>query len=271
MSLSDGTAEALRSLRRDLHRHPEPAWCEFRTTARIVEACDRIGVEAESVIRYNLVLAVRRVATDRPDAVGEAIPTLIDVVATDTDDDVIRTAALALSDVAEADPDAVGHERLSEITDGFQSADAEARQYVAWTLDEAARDSPDLVAETTPALAAALEDPHAGTRTRATRALVRLAQWDLSVVREHAPTLVSNLTHGDSGVADISGRVEYDALRADDDGTACDYTPGSCDFVYFGKSDLQPTDEMAGLLNYAGRNSNLDLTDLEPKGGENQH
>ena len=27
-----------RELRRDLHRHPEPAWCEFYTTARIVEA-----------------------------------------------------------------------------------------------------------------------------------------------------------------------------------------------------------------------------------------
>ncbi len=27
----------LRSFRRDLHQHPEPAWCEFYTTARIVE------------------------------------------------------------------------------------------------------------------------------------------------------------------------------------------------------------------------------------------
>ena len=27
-----------RAFRRDLHRHPEPAWCEFYTTARIVEA-----------------------------------------------------------------------------------------------------------------------------------------------------------------------------------------------------------------------------------------
>ena len=29
--------EELRSFRRDLHSHPEPAWCEFYTTARIVE------------------------------------------------------------------------------------------------------------------------------------------------------------------------------------------------------------------------------------------
>jgi len=32
-------------LRRDLHRHPEPGWCEFYTTARIVEALERIGVD----------------------------------------------------------------------------------------------------------------------------------------------------------------------------------------------------------------------------------
>jgi aminobenzoyl-glutamate utilization protein A len=34
------------SLRRDLHRRPEPAWREFWTTARIVEECERIGVDA---------------------------------------------------------------------------------------------------------------------------------------------------------------------------------------------------------------------------------
>ena len=31
------TDDDLRSLRRDLHRHPEPAWCEFYTTARLIE------------------------------------------------------------------------------------------------------------------------------------------------------------------------------------------------------------------------------------------
>ena len=30
-------ADALTEFRRDLHQHPEPAWCEFYTTARIVE------------------------------------------------------------------------------------------------------------------------------------------------------------------------------------------------------------------------------------------
>ncbi|WP_135663356.1 amidohydrolase [Halorhabdus rudnickae] len=39
------TPEHLISLRRDLHRHPEPAWREFYTTARILEELDRIGVD----------------------------------------------------------------------------------------------------------------------------------------------------------------------------------------------------------------------------------
>ena len=39
------TRDRLVALRRDLHRHPEPAWCEFYTTARIVEACERVGVD----------------------------------------------------------------------------------------------------------------------------------------------------------------------------------------------------------------------------------
>ncbi|MCD2202086.1 amidohydrolase [Halobacterium sp. KA-6] len=43
--MSADTAERLVALRRDLHRHPEPAWCEFYTTARIVEECRRIGVD----------------------------------------------------------------------------------------------------------------------------------------------------------------------------------------------------------------------------------
>ena len=37
--------DRLIELRRDLHRHPEPAWREFYTTARIVEELDRIGVD----------------------------------------------------------------------------------------------------------------------------------------------------------------------------------------------------------------------------------
>jgi len=39
------TETDLVALRRDLHRHPEPAWREFRTTSRIVDELERIGVD----------------------------------------------------------------------------------------------------------------------------------------------------------------------------------------------------------------------------------
>jgi aminobenzoyl-glutamate utilization protein A len=37
--------DRLVALRRELHRHPEPAWTEFWTTARVVEELERIGVD----------------------------------------------------------------------------------------------------------------------------------------------------------------------------------------------------------------------------------
>ncbi|MFB6268354.1 MAG: amidohydrolase [Halobacterium sp.] len=45
------TRQRLVALRRDLHRHPEPAWCEFYTTARVVAECRRVGVDALHVGR----------------------------------------------------------------------------------------------------------------------------------------------------------------------------------------------------------------------------
>ncbi len=44
MAVDDGV-DRLVSLRRDLHRFPEPAWREFRTTARIVSELESIGVD----------------------------------------------------------------------------------------------------------------------------------------------------------------------------------------------------------------------------------
>lgn len=35
----------LAAVRREFHRYPEPAWCEFATTARIVDYAERIGVD----------------------------------------------------------------------------------------------------------------------------------------------------------------------------------------------------------------------------------
>jgi aminobenzoyl-glutamate utilization protein A len=37
--------DRLVELRREFHRRPEPAWCEFWTTARVVEEIERIGVD----------------------------------------------------------------------------------------------------------------------------------------------------------------------------------------------------------------------------------
>ncbi|MDS0295596.1 amidohydrolase [Halogeometricum luteum] len=50
-SESDGGTESrpvrdhLSEVRRAFHRDPEPAWCEFATTARVVEYAERIGVD----------------------------------------------------------------------------------------------------------------------------------------------------------------------------------------------------------------------------------
>ncbi|WP_435194142.1 amidohydrolase [Natronomonas sp. EA1] len=39
----------LRELRREFHEHPEPGWCEFQTTARLVRELERIGVDELAV------------------------------------------------------------------------------------------------------------------------------------------------------------------------------------------------------------------------------
>ena len=38
--------ESLISFRRDLHKHPEPAWCEFYTTARLIEALNERNLDS---------------------------------------------------------------------------------------------------------------------------------------------------------------------------------------------------------------------------------
>ena len=53
-----------RTLRRDLHRHPEPAWCEFYTTARIVDALRSRPVDAIHVGPEALSTDDRRAVPD---------------------------------------------------------------------------------------------------------------------------------------------------------------------------------------------------------------
>ena len=58
------TRQRLVALRRDLHGHPEPAWCEFYTTARVVEECRRVGVDELHVGRDAIDPAARMAVPD---------------------------------------------------------------------------------------------------------------------------------------------------------------------------------------------------------------
>ena len=49
--MSEDARTSVRELRREFHRIPEPGWREFRTTARIVEELERIGVDEVAVGR----------------------------------------------------------------------------------------------------------------------------------------------------------------------------------------------------------------------------
>ncbi|MFB6106075.1 MAG: amidohydrolase [Halobacteriaceae archaeon] len=51
-------------LRREFHVHPEPAWCEFWTTARIVSELERIGVDEVYVGRDAVAADARRAVPD---------------------------------------------------------------------------------------------------------------------------------------------------------------------------------------------------------------
>jgi len=53
--------ERLTALRRELHRHPEPAWCEYWTTSRVVDEVERIGVD-ELLVGPELLAADPRMA-----------------------------------------------------------------------------------------------------------------------------------------------------------------------------------------------------------------
>ena len=58
--------DRLVAFRRDLHRHPEPAWCEFYTTGRIVDELERIGVD-DLAIGPDLLEGDARMAVPRDD------------------------------------------------------------------------------------------------------------------------------------------------------------------------------------------------------------
>ena len=53
--------DRLVGLRRDLHRYPEPAWCEYYTTSRVVGELERVGVD-ELLVGTDLLAADARMA-----------------------------------------------------------------------------------------------------------------------------------------------------------------------------------------------------------------
>jgi len=66
----DDRRERLVALRRDLHSHPEPAWCEYWTTSRIVDELDRIGVE-NRVVGPELLAGEARMAVPAEETLAE--------------------------------------------------------------------------------------------------------------------------------------------------------------------------------------------------------
>jgi aminobenzoyl-glutamate utilization protein A len=62
--MSQTSRESLVSLRRELHRYPEPAWREFYTTSRIVDELERIGVDELYVGREALASDERMAVPD---------------------------------------------------------------------------------------------------------------------------------------------------------------------------------------------------------------
>lgn len=70
MSLAIPESDRLVALRRDLHRHPEPAWCEFYTTARIVEEVRSIGVD-ELHVGADAIDPENRLSVPSEDALAE--------------------------------------------------------------------------------------------------------------------------------------------------------------------------------------------------------
>ncbi|GAB3419815.1 M20 family metallo-hydrolase [Haloparvum alkalitolerans] len=65
--MSHDVQARLSDLRRAFHRHPEPGWREFRTTARVVEELERIGVDEIAVGREALATDDRMAVPDEAD------------------------------------------------------------------------------------------------------------------------------------------------------------------------------------------------------------
>jgi aminobenzoyl-glutamate utilization protein A len=119
--------ERLVELRRDLHRHPEPAWCEFWTTARIVEELERTDLD-ELHLGEDVVDSDARMAVPGAETLGEWRDRALDAGA---DPDLVErmagghTGAVAVLERGEGPT--VG---LRVDIDGLPRAESEAEDHV---------------------------------------------------------------------------------------------------------------------------------------------
>ena len=68
--MSRDVRNRLSDLRREFHRHPEPGWCELRTTARVVDELERIGVD-DLAVGEEALAADERMAVPPKDELDE--------------------------------------------------------------------------------------------------------------------------------------------------------------------------------------------------------
>ncbi|NHN49483.1 M20 family metallo-hydrolase [Halostella sp. JP-L12] len=68
--MSHDVRNRLSALRREFHRHPEPGWCELRTTARVVDELERIGVD-DLAVGEEALAADERMAVPSKDELDE--------------------------------------------------------------------------------------------------------------------------------------------------------------------------------------------------------
>ena len=60
--MSEPARGRLAELRRDLHRYPEPGWCEFHTTGRLTEELRAIGPGAHDPAGWMVISHDERLA-----------------------------------------------------------------------------------------------------------------------------------------------------------------------------------------------------------------
>jgi aminobenzoyl-glutamate utilization protein A len=114
--------DRLVEIRRDLHRHPEPAWREFYTTARIVEELERIGVD-ELHVGPDAIASDERMAVPDDEELDEWYEQARDAGA---DEEILQkleggyTGAVAVLEMGEEKSEEAGEEADDSPTVGLR-------------------------------------------------------------------------------------------------------------------------------------------------------